>query len=400
MDALEVNEPSVRQSTDRRVRVLFVPQWYPVLTEPQERRIGKFCQEHVRAAALYDDVAVLAFTSRLQRWPTLHWERVDDLGVPTFYATFGHSPVPRTTLPFFYFHLKRALRRVIMQWGRPDVIHTQDSYAYYVIKAAQSFDVPFVISQHWTGFMERTVDRQAARRFQWAFSHATRVLPTNKFAVSDYEQYGIRAPITWLPNALDTDVFWPPHDHSRDPWLLHASGFTAAKRFPDIVRAFARVLPRRPDAVLHVVGDGSNRAQMEALAAHQLPRQSFRFYGMLSKPRLAELMRRASGFVLPSEAETFGCVLMEAMACGCPVLTTRIGGIPAVVREGEGLFVEVGDVDQITEGMIRLLDGTHGLDMARISRETPQRFSREAVGRILHAEHLRAARASCDRAPS
>jgi glycosyltransferase involved in cell wall biosynthesis len=83
---------------------------------------------------------------------------------------------------------------------------------------------------------------------------------------------------------------------------------------------------------------------------------------------------------------------MEAMACGCPVLTTRIGGIPAVVREGDGLFVEVGNIDQITEGMIHLLDGTHGLEMARISHETRERFSHEAVGRILHEEHIKAAR--------
>jgi len=101
-------------------------------------------------------------------------------------------------------------------------------------------------------------------------------------------------------------------------------------------------------------------------------------------------MRRACGFVFPSEAETFGCVLMEAMACGCPVLTTRVGGIPAVVREGEGLFVEVGNIDQIQEGMIRLLDGAYGLDTARISRETRERFSHQTVGRILHEEHLRA----------
>jgi glycosyltransferase involved in cell wall biosynthesis len=138
---------------------------------------------------------------------------------------------------------------------------------------------------------------------------------------------------------------------------------------------------------------------METMAARELPSNSFHFHGWLSKPELADLMRRASGFVLTSDAETFGCVLIEAMACGCPVLTTRIGGIPAVVREGEGLFVEVGNIGHIAQGMLTLLDGTHGLDLPRISVETRQRFSHEVVGRILHAEHLRAARGACDSAP-
>jgi glycosyltransferase involved in cell wall biosynthesis len=373
----------------RRVNTLFVPQWYP---NEDHKFLGTFCREHVRAAALFENVAVLVFTSRPQRWPTMRWEKKDDHGVPTFYVTYGHSPIPKTTLPFFLLHLRRALRRVLEEWGQPDVIHTQDAYAYHVMKAAQNLGIPFVITQQWTGFMERQLDTRAVMRFRWAFARAARVLPVNRWAAADYAHYGLKAPITWLPNALDTNVFYSPLQPAREPWLLHASGLTAQqKRFPDIVRAFARVRVARPNAELHVAGDGSNRAEMEAMAKRELPPKSFHFYGFLSKPELASLMRRACGFVFPSEAETFGCVLMEAMACGCPVLTTRVGGIPAVVREGEGLFAEVGDIERIAEGMCQLLDGTHGFDMTRISRETRERFSHEAVGRILHEEHLRAA---------
>jgi len=375
---------------NRCLRILFVPVWYPT-KDGSDQVTGTFCREHVRAAALYDDVAVLVYTSRAQRWPTLTWERVDDCGVPTFYATFGHSPIPKTTLPFFYIHLWRAIRRAIQEWGRPDVIHTQDTYAYYVIRAVQSLKIPIVVSQHSTAFMERQVDNRAVRQFRWAFSRTARVLPANQFAAADYYHYGLQAPITWLPNALDTNVFYPPLQPAREPWLLHASGFTPVKRFPDVVQAFAQVRGVRPQAILQVVGDSPNRAEMEALAARELPPKSFYFYGFLSKPDLAGLMRRASGFVFPSEAETFGCVLMEAMACGCPVLTTRVGGIPAVVRAGEGLFVDVGNIDQIAEGMIQLLDGTHGFDMTHLSRVIRERFSHVAVGRILHEEHLTAA---------
>ena len=374
---------------NRPIRVLFIPQWYPSNNGTIQCGLG--CQEHVRAAALYGNVAVLVFTSRLQRWPTMHWQQVDDNGVPTFYATHGHSPLPRTTRPFFYFHLWRAIRRIIEEWGRPDVIHTQDAYGYYVIKAAQGLRIPFVISQHWSCFLERSLNPGEVRRFAWAFARAARVLPANKFATKDYREYGLQPPVTWLPNTFDTEVFQPPLDVIREPWLLHASGFTAEKRFPDILRAFARVRSQRPEAILQVVGNGKNRTEMEALAARDLPARSFHFHGYLPKPALADLMRRASGYVHPSSVETFGCVLMEAMACGCPVLTTRVGGVPAVVRDGEGIFVEVGNIDQITQEMLTLLDGTHGLALPRISFETRQRFSHEAVGRILHEEYLRAA---------
>ena len=68
-----------------------------------------------------------------------------------------------------------------------------------------------------------------------------------------------------------------------------------------------------------------------------------------------------------------------------------VGGIPAVVREGEGILVEARNVPSIADGMLKLLNATHGLDLSRISRETRERFNHRAVGRILHDEHLRAA---------
>ena len=371
------------------LRVLFIPQWYPSM-DASNQVSGTFCREHVRAASLYDDVAALVYGGRQDRWPTLQWSRVDDRGVPTFYATYGMSPIPKTTRPFFYVHLRRAFNRVLKEWGRPDVIHTQDGYGYYVMKTLARFRIPVVISQHSTAFMERTVDQETVRRARWAFDRAVRVLPANKFAQQDYEPYGLSPRTTWLPNALDTDIFYLSTE-AKQPWLLHASGFTTVKRFPDIIQAFARVRMNKPEAVLQVVGDSLNRKRMEALAAEHLPPQSFQFHGAVSKQDVAALMRRSSGFVFASEAETFGCVLMEAMACGCPVLTTRVGGIPAVVRNGEGLFVEVGNIAEIARGMHQLLDGTHGLDLKRISRETRTRFSHQAVGRLLHDEHLRAA---------
>jgi L-malate glycosyltransferase len=383
-----------RTASDRRLRVLFVPQSYPPLSD-QKSANGTFCREHVRAAARNDDVAVLVYTTRRERWPTLAWKRLDDEGIPTFYAAHGRSPIPGTTRHFFRLYLRRAIHRAIREWGRPDVIHTQDGHAYYVIKAAQDLDVPFVISQHWSVFLKRRVDRTTLSQFQWAFARAARVLPANRWAATDYEHYGLQASVTWLPNALDTEIFRPPEGGDREPWLVHASGLDPDKGTREIIHAFARVRAVRPQAVLHVAG-AVHRAEMEALAARTLPADSFQFHGFLAKPALAELMRWGRGFVLPSAFETFGCVLMEAMACGCPVLTTRVGGIPAVVRKGEGLFVQVGNIDQIAAGMIHLIDGSHGLDMARISRETRERFSHETVGQILHDVHLQVAQQHVD----
>jgi glycosyltransferase involved in cell wall biosynthesis len=377
---------------DRRVKVLFVPQWYPPPGKAYEVS-GTFCREHVQAAALYDDVAVLVFRNGFRSGLSLRLNKIDDVGVPTWYAEYDLLPVPPRGRLTFRLHLPRAIRAVVQTWGVPEVIHTQDGYAYPVMKSSQWLNVPYVISQHWSLFLRRAVPQDQIRRFRWAFGQAQRVLATNYQAGRDYEAYDIRASVRWLPNALDVNVFRPEPVVGRGSWLLHASGLSTEKRVSDIIQAFALVVRERPQAQLHIAGNGTTRPEMQAFAEALLPPGTYCFHGFLPKIELARLMRQCCGFVFPSEFETFGCALMEAMACGCPVLTTQVGGIPAVVPPSDGLFVKVSDIEAIRGGMLRLLDGSHGIDLDRVSQEARQRFSHRAVGQILHEEHVAAVEA-------
>lgn len=371
------------------MRILFIPYWYPP-RENQDSVSGAFVREHVLAASRTDNVHVLAFRMEDDGYaPTASAFFVDE-GVETLDVTVHsgtRSPYRTTRLRLLWaWHLARA----IIRWGRPDLIHSQDMSSFYAAKAARVLGVPHVISQHWTGFMRRALTPRQAALFGRTLPEATLVLCSNKEAGEDLLAYGIRAQTAWLPNSYDPGVFHRDPETHREASLIHVSGFSDQKRVPDILTAFRDVLCRHPGAVLHLAGDGKGKADAEKTASGMLPAGSFVFHGFLPKSELADLMRRCSGFVFPSSAETFGCVLMEAMACGCPVLTTRVGGIPAVVREGEGLVVQVGDTGAIADGMMRLLDGTHGLDTDAIARGIEERFSRPVVADILHDYHLSA----------
>ncbi len=369
-----------------RLRVLFVPDWYPrpETVGTTSAASGTFMREHVFSAALYDDVAVLDLILRPARCPGLTLGVEDDLGVPTYRARVGYWPHTLTGDFVKRVYLARALRHVARTWGPPDVLHLQDNLAYDVIRAARRMPVPCVVSQHGTVFIKRQLTARWRRRFRYTFANAARVMPAHYSASADYEYYGLKANITWLPNAFDPAVFYPPVTGCRAPTLLHVSGFTGQKRVPDIIRAFAQVLRVRPEARLNLIGDGAARAALTELAGSLLPKGTWRFLGFLEKPAIGEQMRATCGFVFPSEYETFGCVLMEALACGCPVLTTNAGGIPAVAGEANAIVVPIGDIDAIAAGMIRLLDGTHGLDMGRIAQETKMKFSRQTVGCKMH----------------
>jgi glycosyltransferase involved in cell wall biosynthesis len=367
------------------MNILFIPHWYPSEFSPGVS--GTFCREHVMAVKSHVNITVLHVVTDISRRDFRRsTKEFDDEGVLTIQVSIGLSPIPKTSYFLRAHHFRRAMDMALERSGRPDVIHCQAGNAFLVSRYAARHDIPFVISQHWSKYSSRGKlsfgERQRAKYF---FPKAAMVLPaqsgTERFFFATYGVPEDR--VAWMPNTFDSEIF-RTSSNSRDSVLLHASGFTKEKRIRDVIDAFKIVSSKRPEARLHLAGDGASRETLEAYAGDQLTEGSFKFHGFINKSELASWMRKAKGFVFPSEFETFGCALMEAMASGCPVITTHVGGIPSVVRDrNEGILVEVGDIQAIADGMLRCIDDTHGLPLAEIADTTKKRFSHESVGRLL-----------------
>jgi N-acetyl-alpha-D-glucosaminyl L-malate synthase BshA len=135
--------------------------------------------------------------------------------------------------------------------------------------------------------------------------------------------------------------------------LMHVSNFRPVKRVRDIVRIFARVHAEMPSALV-LVGDGPERVAADEEARTLGVRDSVYFLGKLEA--VAPLLSNADLFLLPSTNESFGLSALEALACGVPVVGSRVGGVPEVVRDGEtGVLRAVGDVDGMAAAAIEIL---------------------------------------------
>jgi len=189
-----------------------------------------------------------------------------------------------------------------------------------------------------------------------------------------------------IPNFIDPQVF----DRQRypailgaaagaRPVLIHVSNFRPVKRVSDIVRVFAKVRASIP-SVLVLVGDGPDRIHAED-EAHQLGVEAdVSFLGKLES--VAPLLAAADLFLLPSETESFGLSALEALATGVPVIASRVGGLPEVVRDGEtGVLCEVGDVDAMARAAIGILsDRARWTAMSTLAAaDARERFSENAI---------------------
>lgn len=191
-------------------------------------------------------------------------------------------------------------------------------------------------------------------------------------------------PIHVVPNFVDTAHFTPPSPDAvgarlARPRYTHVSNFRPVKRVPDLIEAFAIVKAARPEAELVLIGDGPERSRAEALARELHLGKQVRFLGR--QDDFVETLQTTAAFVLPSSTESFGVAALEAMACGVPVVASRVGGLPEVVADGEsGLLVPSGDVEALAAAMQDIVrDEARWEAMSACSRDRATRLFRREV---------------------
>lgn len=138
--------------------------------------------------------------------------------------------------------------------------------------------------------------------------------------------------------------------------VVFVGRLTPEKGGPLLLEAFAQVFAAHPDARLTVVGDGPQRAALEARARVLGLVEAVTFAGFCNQAQVAACLSKSDMLVLPSFAEGVPVVLMEAMAAGLPTIASRVAGVPELVREGEtGFVVPPGDLDTLANRLGRLM---------------------------------------------
>lgn len=164
--------------------------------------------------------------------------------------------------------------------------------------------------------------------------------------------------ISVVPNFVDLADFRPPRERcplfpKDDKVLMHISNMREVKRLPDVIGIFDRVRKEIP-ARLVLAGDGPERENAERDVERRGLKDRVRFIGKVED--VAQVMRWAHLFLLPSQSESFGLSALEALATGVPVIGARVGGLPEVVEHGvSGYLGEPGNVEDMAQGALALL---------------------------------------------
>jgi glycosyltransferase involved in cell wall biosynthesis len=189
--------------------------------------------------------------------------------------------------------------------------------------------------------------------------------------------------VTW--NGVDTDFFVAPPDSARDPRLVLSVGrLVPGKGVEDLLDAAKQVIKQIGPTRFVIAGDGPLRSSLERRLAQNGLGQHVELLGHLAdRKQLADLYRQAALFVIPSHYEGLPTVMLEAMACGCPVIATKVGGIPQVIESGKnGVLVLPKQPTQLADAICEFLPAEARLaKMGRLGRKTIEGgYSWHAIG--------------------
>ena len=359
-----------------RLRVLVVPKWYPW---PDRPVLGAFCREHARALATRHDVVVLA--SLATRRPDFAAFRLEDSvedGIRTLRVRYRRPFLRPAAMGFQLLGMLAALRRLRREDWRPDVVH---AHVYQAAPPALVLGrlsrAPVAITEHYTGFQRGLVtgyDRLLARL---SFERADVVAPVSEELAGHLRALAPSARIEVVPNVVDTDAFAPPpnrHDEA-PPRLLTVAALAEKKGHRFLLEALTEI----PNVRLDVVGDGELRDLLERQAVALGLGDRVHFLGERSKEEVADLMRQADLFVLPSLAENLPVVLIEAQASGLPVVATDVGGVSELVDRDAGALVPAGDARLLAAAIRDTLARRSDFDAAALAERARARYGYDAI---------------------
>lgn len=375
------------------LRVLFLSVSYPnnvlpllgLWVQGLVRHCAPFCESKVISPVPYCPplLGLAKEYSRFRRIERRRWEGGVEVFHPRFLVPPGHRLHGIEDVPY-YFAAGRIASRLRSSFPF-DVIHAHFSYPDGCVAArlGRRFGVPIIITEHapWRPWMDNypSVLRKAKRAFNECAFHigvSRSVQDETSCFVGDSDKLRV------IPCGVDGSIF-TLRTSPRPQQILFAGAIRHIKGVDILLRAMRLLMDRGRQDKLVVVGDSffknyqADYARVRQMATDLGLRVDF--VGGKTQRELARYMQESAVLVLPSRKESLGMVLVEALACGTPVVATRCGGPEGIVNDQVGVLVPPEDPEALARAIARVIDSQDQYKPAALRAYALEKFSWQGI---------------------
>jgi len=372
------------------MKLFIIPSWYPTEIHPES---GSFFRD--RASILQKNGIEIIIGSPVThslkdffRFSHNNTIQVDINGELPTYLLESINIFPKMEKLFFKRYKKSAItifNKLLETHGLPDLvmIHSSLWAGGALGEILNKNDIPFVLTEHLKEFLiPNGFSTFQKNMIHNTYSMASQILLSSsplKYAISkNFNTH--KSKLNLLPNPVDENLFTLRKVPNINPQLIIVciSLFRPEKRIDLVLESFNNLVHSGIKAKLKLIGDGPLKHEIENKIQKLGISDLVELPGYLPQKRIIDELHNSHFLVLPSDIETFGMVLVEAQACGLPVVATDCGGPKDIITAESGILVTPGSISELARGMQKLIRSFDKFDPSEIRNSVIQKFGQQS----------------------
>lgn len=360
------------------MKVLFISSWFP---NKLERTNGNFVQRHAEAVALRHEVEILHAIGDFRQKEKFFFDDkvINEIRTLIVYYKNSKNPVQN------FIRRMKAYKLGFAKMQKPDLVHANvlHNNMLFAVYLKKKYKIPFVITEHWTALQKQNLLKTSdniKRIAKYIAKNASYILPVSENLLESLQLIGIKTSMKVISNVVNTEIFEiKSRDQKSTVKFLHISSLIPRKRPDKIIETVHKLKQNGYNVSLEIGGDGDTETLSNLV--RKLSAESYiSVFDEISYSEVAEKMQDSDCFILFSDNETQGCVILESYACGKPVIATAVGGVPEFVKPGLGILVEKANEAELYEGMKNFADHKMNIEKPEVLRQfVLDNFSKESI---------------------
>ena len=231
--------------------------------------------------------------------------------------------------------------------GIPDIVHLHSfNHGTLAIWLKENYSIPYVITEHSTAFAEKLISYQDLKKAQQVFK-----LSSHNIAVSNELKKLLETQFLetfqYIPNMVNIESFVPNEKNEKNEFIFINIAFLYSyKNQSMLIKSFFKAFKHNNNIRLIIVGHGPELTKLNKIVKTLKLENQVTLFGKAKRSEIITLLQNSDAFVLSSLYETFGVVLIEALACGVPVISTKSGGPESIIIDDRiGLLSDINEND-------------------------------------------------------
>lgn len=343
--------------------ILALASWFPDTDAPFH---GIFNFHIIKALSKIAHVKVVYVKAQSKRLATENHRQthIDGIDINYFYYKRPNGFISVLNPLFQWFEFKRtwktAIQHMIQNYGKPSGV--QMHIAFPLIIGIKSFlksqAIPMVLSENWSGYCAEDGNYKGllkTRFTRYAVLRSAAVITSSNFLKTAMQRHGLKANYSVIPNPVNTQTFIPLQHKKTEPKkrFVHISSFTQReKNIKGLLDACAMLKNSGQDFELECIGTGTEWPLWKKYSETLQLQHHVRFSGYQDAAYIVQALQQATALVMFSFFETFSVVILEALACGTPVICSAAGAIPEYFTNELGIMVSVNDTPALYRAML------------------------------------------------